>query len=349
MLYRILIMQPKKVLIIGLGKFGSIKADVYSKMGCIVDALDPYNDDTKCLTRHCYKDVSDIRLGYDIYEICVPTQRHCEYITRLAINDPNVTIVCEKPLASNFRDLALTISTAGRNFNTNYVYSENYAASSLVHKAKSLIEKYKLVPLKAIIEFSKDRRDDIAKGRFVDTDLEGFGIELPHMLTALQILGLGFDTIVSALTTDLVCEDKTYLRQGNISVKGYSQNRVSLEMYQSLDGKINFFHPRFAFDTSYISPYRILYLQCTNGYELFAQFEPVFGQGRRYVGKLELVKGAEIVVSQPINDMPLNHLIQIIVDGSFSRKWYHEFLTFQHGAEVTGTLVGLQKHSLMEI
>jgi hypothetical protein len=343
-------MQRKHVLVVGLGKFGTVKAEIYSRLGCVVDALDTNPQNNKKLegvVSSFYNTKDEIRLSYDIYEICVPTSFHSEYIKKLTINDPNVTIVCEKPLCSNFRDLATALEIQGRNNGTNYVYSENYAASHLTIKAIDLIKEFKLIPTHAVIEFSKDRRDDISVGRFVDPDLEGFGIEVPHMLTTLEMIGIGFDQITTAETDDLFCNDSTYLRQGNIKVKGTSQNGTVLEMYQSLDGFCNFHHEKFSFDPSYKSPYRILYIEFENNYKMFIQYEPIYHR-ERFVGKVELIHEGNTIFSEDIPDMPVNQLIEMIVKNTYENNKYAKYLSFTHGAEIAGTLIGLQKHSIMK-
>lgn len=343
-------MHKKRVLIVGLGKFGSIKADVYNRLGCQVDAIDTskqINKNLEGIISNIFNTEDEIRLSYDIYDICVPTPFHSAYIQKLTINDPNVTIVCEKPLCSNFHDLAAALEMRGRNYGTNYVYSENYVASNLTKKAIDLIKEHNLKPARAVIEFSKDRRADIAAGRFVDPDLEGFGIEVPHMLTTLEMLGIGFDQITSALTDDLFCNDTTYLRQGNIKIRGTSQKGVRLEMYQSLDGFCNFHHERFAYDPSYQKPYRVLYMEFENDYEMFVHYEPIYNRDR-FVGKVELFHKKNTVYSEYIPDMPLNQIIEMIVKNTYKSNKFAKYLTFTHGAEIAGTLIGLQKHSIMK-
>lgn len=341
-------MISKKVLIIGLGKFGTIKADVYTRLGCYVDALDIKGISSSSSVHNCYNSPDQIRLGYDVYEICVPTQRHVEYLSLLTINNPDVTVVCEKPLCSNYRDLAAGIATAGRNFNTNYVYSENYVASNAIKPILALIKEHSLVATKVVMEFSKDRRPDIEGGRFVDTDLEGFGIEIPHMLTFLEILGFQYSKITSTVTEDLVTENKTYLRQGNIKIRGFSEEGVSVEIYQSLDGQTNFKHSSLLVDPENKKPYRILYMEFEEGYEIFVQFEPVYTL-ERYIARIELHKDGTVIKSSQLKDAPLNQLAYLIASGQYKRYEYRQYLTFQHGAEIAGTLIGLQKHSLMQI
>lgn len=341
-------MISKKVLIIGLGKFGTIKAEVYSRLGCYVDALDIKGISPSNSVHNCYNSPDQIRLGYDVYEICVPTQKHVEYISLLSINNPDVTVVCEKPLCSNYRDLAAGIAAAGRNFNTNYVYSENYVASNAIKPILALIKEHSLVATKIVMEFSKDRRPDIEGGRFVDTDLEGFGIEIPHMLTFLEILGFQYNKITSTVTEDLVTENKTYLRQGNIKIRGFSEEGVSVEIYQSLDGQTNFKHHSLLVDPENKKPYRILYMEFEEGYELFVQFEPVFTL-ERYIARIELHKDGVVIKSNQLKDAPLNQLAYLIASGQYKKYEYRQYLTFQHGAEIAGTLIGLQKHSLMQI
>lgn len=341
-------MINKKVLVIGLGKFGTIKADVYTRLGCYVDALDVNEVTTSGSVHNLYSSPDQIRLGYDVYEICVPTQRHVEYLSHLSINNAAVTVVCEKPLCSNYRDLAAGIATAGRNFNTNYVYSENYVASNAIKPILALIREHSLVATKIVMEFSKDRRPDIEGGRFVDTDLEGFGIEIPHMLTFLEILGFQYNKITCTVTEDLVTENKTYLRQGNIKIRGFSETGVPVEIYQSLDGQTNFKHPSLIVDPENKKPYRILYMQFENGYEIFVQFEPVFTL-ERYIARIEFHKDGNVIKSSQIKDAPLNQLAYLIASEQYKKYEYRQYLTFQHGAEVAGTLIGLQKHSLMQI
>ena len=52
---------------------------------------------------------------------------------------------------------------------------------------------------KIYIEFSKNRLEDNAKGRFLDEEILGFGIELPHILAILRYLGIPLDEFANGI------------------------------------------------------------------------------------------------------------------------------------------------------
>lgn len=201
------------VLIIGYGKIGQIKARLWksldatvyiydSKASAIKKALgigyQPYNN---CLT------VDEL-----IIDISSPSEQHYKSLV-WAINKFQKSIkliLIEKPLTSSKNELEYFLSL-DESIKSKIVLNESYFSSTGLLK---LIKTISGAPAYVEIELSKNRLFDIAQGRFFDKNLGSIGIETPHMLAILQMLGIQVNNIE-------ITYANLYIKLGQIENQGF--------------------------------------------------------------------------------------------------------------------------------
>jgi hypothetical protein len=258
----------ESILIIGYGKIGSLKSRIYKSLGFDVYVFDPYKKEIPYKTLK--KLNADLDLENFMFDICTPTSRHVKDLEKIISLKPDANILVEKPLCNNPEDYRKYKKLINQNPQCKVNVSENYLYSDTIREIKEyLLEKdQKITSIE--IEFSKDRREDTLRGRFVDEKLGGLGIEIPHMLSILYSLGLynievvdvkkkcGDSFLEDDLCFKLTCED------------------VDIRMYQSLVGDYKIKNKRFLLPgTGDIQNYRVLSIETKKKEKIFAQFEPI--------------------------------------------------------------------------
>lgn len=176
-----------KVLIIGFGKIGKIKASIWKKYGCDVSVYDINHNRVNAARLEGYKCVLNLQtdLDFSYIDICTPTLFHIYYLRELLLNS-QAQLLVEKPLVSNIRDFTLLkecIEESSENAER-IIFSEQYYYSKALAYLKNLIENENLISVQIVM--NKNRISDNQKGRFIDNELEAFGIEIPHMLAILD-------------------------------------------------------------------------------------------------------------------------------------------------------------------
>lgn len=191
------------VLVIGFGKIGQIKADIWRSLGRSVYVHDTNVDKLKQAEADGYK-VHTVTHRYSdslIADISTPALYHLHSLKWLLDNVSPLpkSILIEKPLASTEEEITawmkLLDTETGKDLNRRITVNESYYLSAALDYVASDITEHKY-QLKSIeTELSKNRLSDVARGRFVDETLGSLGIELPHMIAMVQRFGIRLDDL----------------------------------------------------------------------------------------------------------------------------------------------------------
>lgn len=205
-------MINNRVLIIGFGRIGQMKAKQWKNLNCDVYV---YDTDVRSLMKarkSRYTVVDNLNQEIEYMDICVPTAFHAKYIM-----DERITvlkkIVVEKPIVSNKVDWEL-LNNYARKFPdrvSKIIVSEQYYYSNALKYVKNAIPKDGIRSIR--IKMNKDRTQDNLNGRFMDRDLQSYGIELPHMIAMLDFFNIDFSKIDSKFKNDFFLSD-TELESG---------------------------------------------------------------------------------------------------------------------------------------
>ncbi|GDY49824.1 hypothetical protein SVIO_004470 [Streptomyces violaceusniger] len=123
----------------------------------------------------------------DVWSVCSPTATHVDTVAAVLEADPAARLLVEKPLCRPWEIPRLTALRAAHPGARLVVMDQYGHATSTVLLRSLLRELAPGHPLLAVrVGFGKDRRADIAAGRFVDRDYGVFGYEWLHMLALLR-------------------------------------------------------------------------------------------------------------------------------------------------------------------
>lgn len=181
-----------QVLVIGYGKIGQIKALLWKSLGASVFVHDVSQAALKKAVSDGLKTSAECKIDQDItIDISSPAGQHYESLKWcLDTTEPPIRqILIEKPLASSPEELK-KFRELNELHKAEIVLNESYFSSEGLRR---LIDTTDGVPTHIEIELSKNRLDDIAKGRFFDHRLGAIGIETPHMLAILQMFDVSLD------------------------------------------------------------------------------------------------------------------------------------------------------------
>ncbi|WP_410650530.1 Gfo/Idh/MocA family oxidoreductase [Amycolatopsis sp. cmx-4-54] len=271
----------KTIVIVGLGKIGSLYAACYGQAGHRVRTVD-LGDGADWERVAQVPDPSAV----DAWVVATPTATHLAVVDEILRRQPDARILLEKP-ACYPDDLAGLGHTARRHPRARIVVNDVYSHSEAVRRfAASVRELAVFDPIRKItVEFTKNREFDVANGRFVDTRYGEAGYEGFHMLSILRAI------LPSAAY-------RRYLRTVPSSVTAEMRVRTmvpgipEVELYTSSIGAIAF--PElagFAFpervSQDFIAPsvipygsefrYRFTDVELFSGKHVTLVFEPFFG------------------------------------------------------------------------
>ncbi|MFI0976929.1 Gfo/Idh/MocA family oxidoreductase [Streptomyces sp. NPDC021093] len=178
------------VCVIGYGVAGRLHHRLLAAMGMSVSVVDPDARTRGALAPSCPGAATveelpaDLRV--DIWSVCTPTAAHIGAVAAVLARDPDARILVEKPACRSWEGPELT-ALLGAYDRARLVVMNQYAHA----KAPAMLQAVHAEfaprhPVTAVrVAFSKDRREDIAAGRFVDLDYGVFGYEWLHMLAVL--------------------------------------------------------------------------------------------------------------------------------------------------------------------
>ncbi|GAQ51933.1 oxidoreductase family, NAD-binding Rossmann [Streptomyces acidiscabies] len=176
------------VCVIGFGAAGRLHQRLLSDLGFDVSVVDPApgaeTPGVPVLGR-----IEDAlrRRPVDVWSVCSPTATHVATVAEVLDADPQARLLVEKPLCRAWEIPALT-ALLDAHPEARLVIMDQYRHSQAMALLRTL--RWELAPghpLTAVrVGFGKDRREDIAGGRFVDHDFGVFGYEWLHMLALLR-------------------------------------------------------------------------------------------------------------------------------------------------------------------
>ncbi|KUN91444.1 ABC transporter ATP-binding protein [Streptomyces caeruleatus] len=176
------------VCVVGHGAAGRLHLRLLGNLGFALSVVDPSAvapppgvpafDRIHAAVRH---------RAVDIWSVCSPTATHVDTVAAILETDPKARLLVEKPLCRTWeipRITALLASHPEARLVTMDQYRHTTSMALLRSMLRELAPQH---PLRAVrVGFGKDRRDDIAAGRFVDRDHGVFGYEWLHMLALLR-------------------------------------------------------------------------------------------------------------------------------------------------------------------
>jgi len=176
------------VCVIGFGAAGRLHHKLLSELGFDVSVVDPapgaVADGVPVLDRI---EAALSRRPVDVWSVCSPTATHVDTVAQVLAVDPEARLLVEKPLCRPWEIPGLT-ALLDAHPRARLVIMDQYRHSQAMALLRTL--RWELAPrhtLTAVrVGFGKDRRADIAAGRFVDHDYGVFGYEWLHMLALLR-------------------------------------------------------------------------------------------------------------------------------------------------------------------
>lgn len=184
------------VLVVGYGKIGRIKSFLWKSLGRKVSVYDidtPKQEQAEMDGFQLYH--KDLPTNDLIVDISTPASFHLHSLKWVLENLHPLprSILIEKPLVSNEAELQalqeLIEETKEADLLGIISVNESYYLSSALQFVIDDISRQGLHIQEVDTELSKNRLEDVAKGRFVDPYLGALGIELSHMIAMVQRLG----------------------------------------------------------------------------------------------------------------------------------------------------------------
>lgn len=183
------------VLIIGYGKIGKIKAQIWRQCGANVSISDITKKQIESAQMDGFSiDAPPFHTTYNFVDICTPSGTHIDVLRHLILMGCKFDrVVIEKPLYSNIQEKnkLYQLLDNDTSLHEKIIVNEQYYKSKMV---QFLRKKTKNDSIKYIeITMSKNRTTDNEHGRFFDHDIGSYGIEVPHMLAILEMLDQSID------------------------------------------------------------------------------------------------------------------------------------------------------------
>ncbi|MDQ0946029.1 hypothetical protein [Streptomyces sp. V1I1] len=182
--------------------------------------------------------VSDVgeAASVDAWVVATPTASHLGVVREILSVAPEARILLEKP-ACHHEDLSELADCLRQHPGSRVIVNDVYGLSPAV---RSFIDELEPVqsndPIsKIIIEFTKNRQQDVANGRFVDTEYGDAGYEWFHMLSLLGRLlpRPQFEAYLKVSPGVVTPEIRT-----RVVLDG--KNLVEIDLYASVRGQIAF-------------------------------------------------------------------------------------------------------------
>jgi len=193
-----------RVLVVGYGKIGKIKSSLWKSLGARVFAYDRKGSAAKAITQDGFIRFND-SFNDDpedfIIDISTSASQHFAALQWAvsSIHQKPAAILIEKPIVSSREERADLIHFV-QNFEPydlhDIIYvNESYHSSLALKQVKTALALHG-EPIRSVrMELSKNRLHDNQDNRFFDHNLGSIGIELPHMIAALQALGLSLEAL----------------------------------------------------------------------------------------------------------------------------------------------------------
>ncbi|PFB51621.1 hypothetical protein CN404_24565 [Bacillus thuringiensis] len=183
------------VLIIGYGKIGKIKAQIWKQCGANVSISDIIEKQIESAQRDGFRiDTPSLHITYNFVDICTPSGTHIDVLRHLILMESKFErVIIEKPLVSNIQEKNKLYQLLDNDASLyeKIIVNEQYYKSKMIKFLREKTKNDSIISLE--ITMSKNRTADNKHGRFFDHDIGSYGIEVPHMLAILEILDQSID------------------------------------------------------------------------------------------------------------------------------------------------------------
>ncbi|MBJ3811767.1 Gfo/Idh/MocA family oxidoreductase [Streptomyces flavofungini] len=230
------------VCIVGYGVAGQLHHRLLGGLGVRVSVVDPAAA-RLAPSLPAYARIEDVprHPPVDVWSVCTPTAAHVETAAAVLDRDPSARLLVEKPVCRSWEapDLSALLAKYDE---SRLVVMDQYAHATAPDILRAAREEWAPGhPIDAVrVAFGKDRRADIASGRFVDRDYGVFGYEWLHMLA---LLGTVLPPAVHDryLATDPGCHDLGVAHEPELtSVAAHDRTRPpggpAVELYSTIVG-----------------------------------------------------------------------------------------------------------------
>jgi predicted dehydrogenase len=243
--------------------------------------------------------------------------------------DPAANILVEKPVCRR-EDLSRLRRLLEQRARGRIAVNENYGSSEVTATVKALaFERLGLRPRRVVVEMTKNRLSDFARGRFMDDDLGALGYEGSHMLAIVRHLG---EQYLPGRFTHVSFEDahlfsggrRRVLRdQGAAWVRYVARGGVEVELSTSMSGNVRYACSPSGMQGARPIPegdetrHRVLLVEGTDGrgqdVSVVGLYEPVQGLTRSEGLVLVLREGAVVGRVGPLRDDTMEaHLRRVL-------------------------------------
>lgn len=179
--------------VVGHGVAGRLHERLLSRLGFTVTVVDPVTEvlpaDAHPTEAPRYRRIADVPhdTPVDVWSVCSPTATHLRTVAEVLDRDPAARLLVEKPVCRSGEGPVLA-ALLRRYERSRLVVMNQYRHAQAVPVLRAM--KDELAPGYPVsgvrVGFGKDRREDIAAGRFVDHDYGVFGYEWLHMLALVS-------------------------------------------------------------------------------------------------------------------------------------------------------------------
>ncbi len=215
-----------------------------------VTVIDPKHHQSPAMPLPVYASVEALDAAAadppDLWSVCAPTGDHLSLLRQILDRDPKARVILEKP-ACHGHEIPDFEHLLNAHPHARIVVNDQYSHSRALGRLGALISE--LAPGQPIdhitITFTKDRRQDISTGRFVDRIYGVLGYEWLHMLAVLRQI-LPSSLVADYLAADPARSDLYATYDESLFVSslterstlGNGAQRVYLELASSITGPL---------------------------------------------------------------------------------------------------------------
>lgn len=294
----------KDVVIVGCGFIGKIKAKVWCALGLNVYVydLDKSQEEAVIQLDPRIKSFTAYSQGSrpTIVDIATPNNKHGDALVWASQHISSAeSVVIEKPICSTEQERRLIERTLAALPNTNFYINETYywseALSWLAKRLTDQGEKPEIVT----VNLSKNRLADVLDGRFFDKELQAYGIEMPHAIAILQVLGI--DVFQSKVKQNVQYADRAAQLDANQGVD------VKLISPQGVVAQLRSFLGDYSIESDKITPneLRRSVIVDTLSDRYTIEFDPVEGE-KRYTSRITIESSGERILME--DNHLMNHM-----------------------------------------
>ena len=321
-----------RVLIIGYGKIGRIKAPMWSEMGATVYVYEQNDMLHSKILEDGYSLFAIKDHVFDIVDISTPAGMHYRALAWAAdtVSEPAIYLI-EKPLASTQEELQAfkTFLSENPTLSRKIVINESYYNSTLLDEVAKDIASRNANIRSIHVELSKNRLEDLEAGRFFDNDLEAIGIEVPHMLAILDRFGV---SLPEGCRPSLIVDTLKRANQAFILKTNEGDPEIVLESYL---GNFRYEGTNVTRNTTITRKAKIT----TDILDYQIEFDPLIDY-KRFHGKLTILEKGIVVSKRTVLDNHLDAQLRLILNGT---PLYDTSIGITKALEFTETLLRLRE------